>query len=358
VESEATIYLLGTGDDGSYGSPSPITLARSMDAGATWGPAVVLAKDGASYSTGPTPVLAWGGRLWRAFEHNTGPGWASGYAALLISAPVDAPDLTDPSAWTRSGELPFSSVSSLVPSAWTAFAAAQGVTGGPYGWLEGNAVEPVNSSDPGVHIMLRVNTLPYANVAALLHVATPTATPTFVRWVDAFPGGMTKFSVRRDGATGLYVSLTNNVSDPSVSLPPTCGPVAVPSNHLPCCGFMPTCAAGGEATCKWCHAQARNVLTLTVAPAPGGPWSPVAVLLADDTGVPRYLSELQTGFQYVDWQFDGPGGADIVAVVRAGYRGANCYHNANRLLYKIVPGWRVLVPAALLAQGQHSRASA
>ena len=38
-----------------------------------------------------------------------------------------------------------------------------------------------------------------------------------------------------------------------------------------------------------------------------------------------------TGFHYVDWVFDGD---DIVFAVRAGYRGSNTYHNANRLAVK------------------------
>ena len=57
-----------------------------------------------------------------------------------------------------------------------------------YGWLEGNAVQPVDAADGGVHILLRVNSLPSANKAALLHVANATAVPTFVEWVE-FPGG-------------------------------------------------------------------------------------------------------------------------------------------------------------------------
>ena len=45
----------------------------------------------------------------------------------------------------------------------------------------------------------------------------------------------------------------------------------------------------------------------------------------------RRSSARYTGFHYVDWVYDG---GDIVYAVRAGYRGSNTYHNANRLAVK------------------------
>lgn len=338
----AALYLLGVSNDGSApSSPAAITISRSDDGSASWSAASALASDAAhSFSTGPTPVLSWAGRLWRAFERNVG-SWGSGYASLVLSASAGgAVDLTSPSAWTLSGELPFSAVAGLVPAAWAN--ASLGVIPN-YGWLEGNAVEPEDAADAGVYIMLRVNSAPAANKAALLYVAGPTSAPVFRSWVD-FPGGMSKFTVRRDrNGTGLYVTLSNNVVDESVSLPPACGPVTVTGAPLPCCGFLEACAVGAEnATCAWCHAAARNVLTLAVAPAAAGPWRVVATILNDDTGVPPFLSEMLTGFQYVDWDFDA-NGQDLLLAVRASYRGANNYHNANRLLFKRVENWRNLL---------------
>ena len=69
-------------------------------------------------------------------------------------------------------------------------------------------------------------------------------------------------------------------------------------------------------------------------------WRVAATVLADDTGTPGFLSELLVGFQYVDWIFDGD--ADIAYVVRAAYRGANQYHNANRHLFGYIRNWRNL----------------
>ena len=331
----AAVYLLGVSDDGNVaGRKSQATIARSLDGGLSWSPAVFLTGSAtASFSTGPTPVLESQGRIWRAFEHNVGAGWASGYAVVVLSAPAHAPDLLDPAAWTASGELPFVSVLPFVPPSW----ARPGVVSA-FGWLEGGAVEHEHVV-PGIAVMLRVNSLPAANKAALVTLSAPDAVPAFGGWVD-FPGGMTKFSVRRDNVTGLYVTLSNNVSDESVSSPPACAALPPQDNtSLPCCGFLETCVAEAPG-CVWCHAVARNVLTLAVSTGLSSGWRVVKTLLADDSGLPAYLSELLVGFQYVDWQFDGD---DLIYAVRAAYRGANQYHNANRHLFGAVPAWRSLL---------------
>jgi hypothetical protein len=48
----------------------------------------------------------------------------------------------------------------------------------------------------------------------------------------------------------------------------------------------------------------------------------------------------------VDWQFDGgPDGAeDLVLALRTAYRGANTYHNSNRLTFKRVSSFREAYP--------------
>jgi hypothetical protein len=338
--NDTNVYIMGTSSD-NYDTPAQIVIAGSADGGATWSaPTALTPPGGAPYSTGPTPVLLHGGRLWRAYERNVGPAWGAGYASLVISAPADAVSLLNASAWTPSGELPFANVSGLVPANWSLPTIAP-----QYGWLEGNAVEPVNASDPGVHIILRVNSLPAANKAALLYVASPTAAPAFVAFVD-LPGGMSKFSIRRHPETGLYVTASNNVVDAGVSVPATCvAPIAPLSGVLPCCsmGQLYDCM-DGTPTCMWCHAAGRNNLTLSVSSDLIN-WTVAATLLQDNTGNPQWMSQLMTGFQYVDWQFDN-GDADLLMAVRASYRGANNYHNANRLLYQYVRDWQSLLPPA------------
>lgn len=339
---DGAVYLLGVSNDGGAAQAA---ISRSLDGGATWSsPATRLTASNASFSTGPTPVLLAAGRLWRALEHNTRPGWATGYAACVLSARADAPDLLDAGAWTLSGELPFAgAVAARVPAAW-----ARPDVASAFGWLEGGAVDPGDGGASGVRVLLRVNSLPAANKAALLALAAPGAAPAFVQWVDPFPGGMSKFTVRRDAATGLFVALANNVSDDGVSLPPTCAAAAPPPpGPLPCCGFLTACAGAGAPSCLWCRAVARNVLTLSVSDRLEGGWRVAATVLADDTGAPAYVSELLTGFQYADWQFDGDAGEDIVYAVRAAYRGGNQYHNANRHLFGIIPAWRTAARAAL-----------
>lgn len=335
--NDTGVYLLGTsGDERSKGQ---ITIARSGDDGATWATSV-LVTDAKPFSTGPTPVLLSGGRLWRAFEHNIG-AWGSGYASVVISADANAPDLSDPNAWTRSGELSFASVLHLVPSNWSDAPAPYTVTPN-YGWLEGNAVER-DDGQAGIFIVLRVNSPPAANKAALLELAGAAATPVFIKWIEPFYGGNSKFSIKRDPASGLYVALVSAVVEPAaVTLPPSCGPVSLRmignrSAPLPCCGFLEACnAEPTNATCVWCHANSRNQLSLAVAKGVGGPWSLAAEILYDDTGLPQFLSEMNTGFQYADFIFvEG----DIVASVRSGYRGSNNFHNSNRHLLKVISNW-------------------
>jgi hypothetical protein len=335
ADAPGTVYLMGVSNDGNAAAPAQAAIARSTDGGATWAPspAAQLTTGTVSFSTGPTPVALAAGRLWRALERNAAPGWASGYAACVISARADAPDLLDARAWTLSGELLFARVAPLVPAAWR----APGVESA-FGWLEGGAVDDGRG---GVAVLLRVNSAPAANKAALLSLAAPDAAPAFEGWVDPFPGGMSKFSVRRDNATGLFVALANNVSDAGVSLPPSCAALPAPAGPLPCCGFVAACN-DAPPTCLWCHAVARNVLTLSVSSALGAGWRVVATVLADDSGAPGFLSELLTGFQYVDWAFDGAAGDDIVYAARASYRCANNFHKANRHLFGVIEGWRAL----------------
>lgn len=43
----------------------------------------------------------------------------------------------------------------------------------------------------------------------------------------------------------------------------------------------------------------------------------------------------------MDWQFDGDG--DIIMAVRTAYRGAQSYHNSNRVTYKRIKDFRSLL---------------
>lgn len=353
-EGDSTVYLMGVSSDNVY-EPAQIVIAASSDCGTTWSNASYLTNDTVPYSTGPTPVVQHGGRLWRAYERNTG-SWGSGYATLVVSALANTPDLLSPTSWVLSGATPFSSVADSVPANWS----IPGVESS-FGWLEGNAVVPPNTisvvdggdagsrsdTGTGIAIVLRVNSIPTANKAAYLFVSSPSAMPVFVRWLDFFPGGMSKFSIRQDASSGLYVTLSNMVVDASISGSPTCATTAHvhagvswsagTNASLPCCGMQQVLECHSTPLdCWWCHASTRNNLTLSVSPDLVT-WRVLSVLMTDDSGQPSWMSQLMTGFQYVDWQFDGK---DLIAAVRAGYRGSQCYHNSNRLLFQRVVDWR------------------
>lgn len=60
-------------------------------------------------------------------------------------------------------------------------------------------------------------------------------------------------------------------------------------------------------------------------------------------GLADWVSELYTGLQYVDFQFDGADGEDLVMTIRAGYRGSSSAHDANRGLFKRLKNWRALL---------------
>ena len=161
---------------------------------------------------------------------------------------------------------------------------------------------------------------------------------------------MSKFTIRFDNVSKLWVTLANTVTDDSIWPQPGCTftkPGAATTTPAPCCGAteLVTCHA-----CAWCRAQSRNLLTLNTSPDLVN-WSVRATVMSDDTGFTPWASELYTGFQYVDWQFDGADGDNLIALVRAGYRGSQCGHNANRILFKLVPAWRTLLTIPREARG-------
>lgn len=62
------------------------------------------------------------------------------------------------------------------------------------------------------------------------------------------------------------------------------------------------------------YTDQRNVLVLCVS-KDLNTWTILRTLLADDTGLAPTDSVRYTGFHYVDWQFDGADGEDIIYAV-------------------------------------------
>jgi hypothetical protein len=258
-----------------------IVIRRSADGGRQWsGPAFLT--EGTGFHTAPVPVVEANGRLWRAFEyHPTGP-WGS-FEAFLMSAPLNA-DIMKAASWTMTERLPF-------PKATH----PEGQT-----WLEGNAVVARDGCGTAhgrcVVDILRVHD---TENAATLQVA---GGHLRFQGLSAFPGGAKKFTIRFDRKTQRYFALANP---------------ALPEYPL-------------SATNP---ASVRNTLAL-LSSRDLREWKQERIVLS-------HPDVTKHGFQYVDWQFDGP---DLAAVIRAGFDddegGAPRAHDANFLLFYRVKNFR------------------
>lgn len=273
------IHTLGT--DKHHGR---LVIRRSTDNGHTWTDPVVLA-DG-QWHTAPMPVLEHGGRLWRGFEDaHSSNKWGERYRARMLSAVVDA-DLMDAKSWTISNAL-------ARDTTWL---------GGRFGaWLEGNAVA---TPDGKVVDILRVAVPDFPDMAAIVALSADGTTATFDPAKDFihFPGGCTKFEIRKDPAGPGYWGLAN----------------IVPERH----------AAGVPGSI-------RNSLGLVYS-ADLRKWETRAILL--------YHPDItHHGFQYPAWLFDGD---DMIAAVRTAFDddqgGAHNYHDANFLTFHRFKNFRQL----------------
>ncbi len=287
-----SLYLFGVSQQ--YGS---IVIRRSVDGGFTWThprdersgllfPGGYY-HDNPNYHCGPVPVCRHNGRIWRAFEDCRDARWGTGFQSLVVSAAEDA-DLLDASSWTMTNKLPFEPA--WVPEEW-------GRLANP-GWLEGNVIR---APDGTLKNILRLHSDPLADKAAILSISPDGRELAFepaTGFID-FPGGMTKFTIRHDAVLDRYLALVNNNTDPE-------------------------------------RASQRNVLSLS-ASTDLRHWEVVKTLIEDDSGLPRELSLRLTGFQYVDWQFDGE---DLIYLVRTACRGARNFHDANRLTYHVLKDYR------------------
>lgn len=285
------LYLIGTTQE--YGDA---VIRRSTDGGRTWteprGESTGLLLRG-QYHCAPQPVLAHGGRLWRAMEDASGEGgWGARFRAFMMSVPADA-DLLDARQWRASNRL------SGDPS-W--------LGGRFHGWLEGNAV-----AAPGDRIVniLRVDA-PQGGIAAAVEVSADGAQASFdpARGFLAFPGGAKKFTIRWDARSRLYWALAN---------------------------WVPPRFRGPHA------ASVRNTLALISSPDLHA-WTIRSIIL-------QHPDREKHAFQYADWQLDA---GDIVAVVRTAWDdesgGAHNAHDANFLTFHRIRNFRKFPRAAEAAQ--------
>lgn len=278
------VYIMGTSTE--YGNA---VIRRSDDAGRTWttpdAQNAGLLRAG-QYHTAPMPFVEHDGRLWRAFEDASfGEGWGERFGAFMMSIPVDA-DPLEAKNWTASNVLERSS--EWLPSGCKA-------------WLEGNALV---APDGSIVDLLRVQSDDGVDArGALIHVSADGTRANFDPSRDFIdmPGGITKFTVRRDPTTGAYYSLVNYVADP-----------AHRSRGL----------------------GARNTLHLARSDDLHG-WKVSEPLLA-------HPDDVDHGFQYVDWIFERK---DILFLSRTaadepdGTRAHN-FHDSNYLTFHRLSNFR------------------
>ncbi|MGC9348485.1 MAG: sialidase family protein [Anaerolineae bacterium] len=291
------VYMLGVSHQ--YGH---IVIRRSTDGGFTWSHPddaqsglLFRAQPGAqgpNYHCAPVPIAVHNGRLYRAFEDNSPLDWPNGFQACVISAPLDA-DLLNAANWRISEKLPFD------PAWVAAYAPPEGFD--KAGWLEGNVIV---GPDGDLWNVLRVNARSRRassgafgelwNKVALVRVENEGRALTFdpaTGFID-LPGGHSKFTIRRDPVTGHYLTLSNGVRDEE-------------------------------------HPSLRSMLGL-YASEDLRHWRGCATLLEDDSDLTWERSAALTGFQYVDWHFDGK---DLIYLVRTAYDGAHNFHDANRVTF-------------------------
>ncbi len=239
------------------------------------------------YHCAPVPVVVHNGRVWRAMEEYTGPTWGK-FKAFMMSAPEQT-DLLDASNWT--------STNRIGPGPDWLNGTASAV-------LEGNAVVTPTGA---ITDILRVHQPDFNEYVAIMHVNSDGSEITFNPKSDfiRMPGGSKKFTIRWDAASKRYWSLVN----------------WIPDAHQ---------ARAGRPD------QVRNTLALASSGDLRSWTINSIVLYSEDVS--------NTGFQYVDWLFDGQ---DIVAAVRTAFpeadgTAAHNFHDANWLIFQRIKGFRKL----------------
>lgn len=274
------VWMLATSTE--YGD---VLIGCSEDGGKTFCTPTVLGRGAAQrmnkgWHKSSNPVLLSGSRLWTSVDY--GSHKKGGFMSTLLSAPADA-DLLDPASWVFTDPLPYS-------PAWTG-----AVAGDDRGFLEGNAVE---APDGTVCNLLRYSTdrgtPAYGKIPILTaDAANPERQLQFRQFAD-FPGNLSKFDIKRDPVTGVYVSLCSRITDPE-------------------------------------HPLARNVLALAVSE------DLVHWRVACD--VLDYAKEdpAMVGFQYVSLAFDGD---DLIFLSRTAFNHAQNFHDNNYLTFHRIPAFR------------------
>ncbi len=281
------LYYFGTSNQNGS-----IVIRRSDDGGETWtepideNSGLLFAEtENQHYHCAPMPVVEHQGRLYRAFENNATEEWPEGFRSLVISAEVNS-DLLKASSWRMSNQLVYDT--NTDPPAFSENA----------GWLEGNIVVTPNGRMLNI---LRVNSMPVVDRAAVVDVHDEGRKVRFdpqTGFIE-FPGGMSKFAIRRDPKTGRYWTISNGNTNPI-------------------------------------NPQQRNSLSIYSSDDVFH-WTHHEVLLEGRSDYHRVGNDSKVGFQYIDFRFDGD---DIIFQSRTAYHGANNYHDANYMTFYRIRDFR------------------
>ncbi|MBR6569675.1 MAG: hypothetical protein IKK75_04410 [Clostridia bacterium] len=271
------LYMLGCTTE--YGD---LVISRSLDEGQTW-PAPVHLFPGSRGDVGmhkaPMPVIEHEGKLYTCVEYGS---WASGgHADCMLTIDAYA-DLLNPKNWHMTVPVRYD-------SAWP------GAVDGPCpGCIEGNAVV---SPEGTVCDYLRIdhaNAKPSYGKAVILERVDADAPMKLRRIVDCPVGSNSKFQLRRDPVTGVYLAVGSEVVDPSTP-------------------------------------RQRTVLSLCIS-RDFETWKVVHRLIDRREADPQ-----KEGFQYVDWQFDGD---DLIVACRTAVNGAHNFHDSNCITFHRVKNFR------------------
>lgn len=276
-----SLYMLATSTE--YGD---LLIGASKDGGHTWSaPTRLISGSGQSAVGGvhkaPMPIVEKDGLLYTAIEWG---GWErGGHASAMLTAAADS-DLLIASNWQ---------VTPLThhDSGWSGAAQAP-----VKGMLEGNAVV-----GPDGRIM---NLLRYAiggckpdfGRAVLLVFNGRDQAQTLDAVID-FPGGVSKFCIQKDAATGRYISLVNRVTNPST-----------PSQRS-----VLSLASSGDLIHWQVHSDLIDY---------------------------RSISAQEVGFQYVDFILEDK---DLLYLSRTAFNHAHSFHDSNYITFHRLRDFRSLL---------------
>ena len=272
-EVDGVLYLCGSTVRPKH------SIAIACLAGSEFSVSVLPDTDDPDFISNPNPYLIKNGRIYLPT------------APYILSAPTDA-DLLDPTVWTRSN-----SMKDLTPPEWF-FAETGAVHFDFHYWpLEANMID---GRDGNIYVMMRLECHPYNGYVGLLTLTPDGKTLARAEGCNGLvemPSTVSKFTVRYDSATDLYITLP---SYPALPTPiPRRGGIP-PSGH-------------------------RNVLCIA-ASRDLVHWRMLDILLVDRAVMTPLASSYAHGFQYVVWDRDGD---TIHFVVREAVGMTSSYHDGK-----------------------------